>query len=166
MQSKQWEKSFPPKNGHLNYYAIHSMFVVFIQLLSGVWLCNCMNCSMPGFLVLYCLPEFAKTHVHWVSMLFNRLILYGSLLLLPSIFPNIRVFSNESALHIRWLRIRCRTPASASVFPMNIQHWFPLGWLVWALVVQETLRNLLQDYNSKASVLQHSAFLMVQLSHL
>ena len=53
-----------------------------------------MDCSTPGFAVLYYLLEFAQTHVHWVS--------HFSLLLLPSIFPSIRVFSNELALHIRW----------------------------------------------------------------
>ena len=55
----------------------------------------------------------------------NRLILCHPLLLLPSIFPSIRIFSNESALHIRWLCIGAS--ASATVFPMNIQGWFPLG---------------------------------------
>ena len=58
-------------------------------------------------------------------MPFNHLILCCPLLLLPSIFPSIRVFSNELALHIKWEKIRA--PASASVFPMNIQGWFPLG---------------------------------------
>ena len=57
---------------------------------------------MPGFPVLHCFLEFAQTHVHWVSMMpSNNLILCHSLLPLPSVFPSIRVFSNESALHIR-----------------------------------------------------------------
>jgi len=58
-------------------------------------------------------------------MPFNHLILCCPLLLLPAVFPSIRVFSNELALHIKWEKIRA--PASASVFPMNIQGWFPLG---------------------------------------
>ena len=84
----------------------------------------------------------------------NHLILCHSLLFLPLIFPSIRVFSNESAL-----RIRCQSigiSASASVLPTNIQDWFPL-WL--------TLKSLLQHHSSKAYILLHSAFFIVQLSH-
>ena len=65
-------------------------------------LCDPMDCNTPGFPVLHYLPEFAQTHVHSVSLLPSHLPLYRPLLLLPSIFPSIRVFSNESALHIRW----------------------------------------------------------------
>ena len=61
-----------------------------------------MNCSTPGFSVQYFLPEFAQTHVHWVSDAIQLLIICHPLLLLPSIFPSIRVFSSESALCIRW----------------------------------------------------------------
>ena len=65
-------------------------------------LCNPMDCSMPGFPVLHHLPELAQTHVHWVVMPSNHLILCRPLLLLPSTFPSIRVFSNELVLQIRW----------------------------------------------------------------
>ena len=65
-------------------------------------LCDPMDCSMSGSPVLHHLPEFAQIHVHWSVMLSNHLILCRPLLLLPSIFPSIRVFSNESVLHIRW----------------------------------------------------------------
>ena len=85
-----------------------------------------MDCSTPGFPVLHHLPEFAETDVHWVGDLSNHLILCCPLLLLPSIFPSIRVFSNESVFHIRWLKYG--VSASASVLPVNIQDWFPLGW--------------------------------------
>ena len=89
-----------------------------------------MDCSMPGFPVPHYLLEFAEIHVHWTPcypmvMLSNHLILCRPLLLLPSIFPSIRVFSSESALCIK-----CQSTgasASASVLPMNIQGWFPLG---------------------------------------
>ena len=64
-------------------------------------LCDPMNCSTPGFPVLHHLLELTQTHVHWVGMLSNDLILCCPFLLLPSIFPSIRVFSNESALRIR-----------------------------------------------------------------
>ena len=84
-----------------------------------------MDCSTPGFSVYHQLPEFTQTHVHWVVMPSSHLILCHPLLLLPLIFPSIRVFSKESVLHIRWPSIGAS--ASASVFPMNIQDWFPLG---------------------------------------
>ena len=65
-------------------------------------LCNPRDCSMPGFPVFHHLPEIDQTHVHWVGDASNHLILCHPLLLLPSIFPSIRVFSNESVLPIRW----------------------------------------------------------------
>ena len=61
-----------------------------------------MDCSRPGFPVLHYLPEFAQTHVHWVDDAIQPCHPLSPLLLLPSIFPSIRVFSSESALHIRW----------------------------------------------------------------
>ena len=82
-----------------------------------------MNRSMPGFPVHHQLPESTQIHVHWV-MPSNHLILCCPLLL-PSVFPSIRVFSNESVL---WIRLpKYWVSASASVLPMNIQDWFPLG---------------------------------------
>ena len=90
---KQWSPS------HIKYLLVST--VVVVCSLSRVWLCDPMDCSTPGFLVLHCPLEFAQIHVHWV-MLSNHLILCRPLLLLPSIFPRIRVFSNELALHIRW----------------------------------------------------------------
>ena len=72
-----------------------------VQLLSGVWLCDPMDCSMPGFPVHDELPELVQTHVHQVGDA-NHLILCHPLLLLPSVFPGIKVFSSESAVHIRW----------------------------------------------------------------
>jgi len=94
----------------------------------------------------------------------NHLILCHPLLLLPSIFPSIRVFSNESALHIRW-------PKYWS-FNFNISPFkehpglisIRMDWLD-LLAVQGTLKNLLQHHSSKASILQRSAFFTVQLSH-
>ena len=65
-------------------------------------LCDPMNHSTPGLPIHHQLPESTQTHVHCVMMLSNHLILCHPLLFLPSIFPSIRVFSNESALHIRW----------------------------------------------------------------
>ena len=95
----------------------------------------------------------------------NHLILCHALLLLPSIFPGIRVFSNESALHIRWTK--CWS-FSFNISPSNEYSGmisFRMDWLD-LLSVQETLKSLLQHHSSKASVLWHSAFFMVQFSHL
>ena len=93
----------------------------------------------------------------------NHLILCHPLLLLPSIFPCIRVFSNESALHIRWPKY---WSFSFNISPSN-EHpgliSFRMDWLD-LLTVQRTLKSLLQHHSSKASILQRSAF-MVQLSH-
>ena len=94
----------------------------------------------------------------------NHLILCHTLLLLPSIFPSIRVFSNESALHIRWPKY---WSFSSSISPSNDYSGlisFRMDWLD-LLVVQGTLNSLLQHHSSNASILLHSAFFIVQLSH-
>ena len=125
-----------------------------------------MDCSTPVFSVLHNLLDLAqtaqvlaqRTHVCWVSD-----TIQCRLLLLPSIFPSIRVFSNESA----YIRQPKYWSFNFSISPSNeysglisfIIHCFDL------LAVQETLKSLLQHHSSKASVLWHSAFLMVQLSH-
>ena len=93
----------------------------------------------------------------------NHLFLCCPLLLLPSIFPSIRVFSNESALHIRWPKY---WSFSFNISPSN-EHpgliSFRMDWLD-LLAGQGTLRSLLQHHRSKASILRHSAFFVVQLS--
>ena len=94
----------------------------------------------------------------------NHLILCHPLLLLPSIFPRIRVLSNESALHIRWLKY---WSFSFSINPSNENPGlisFRMDWLD-LLAVQGTLKSRLQHHSSKALILQHSAFFTVQLSH-
>ena len=94
----------------------------------------------------------------------NYLILCHSLLLLPSIFPSIRVFSNESALHIRWPRY---WSFSFNISPSNEHSGlisFRMDWLD-LLAVQGTLKSLLQHHSSKASILQCSAFFIFQLAH-
>ena len=97
-------------------------------------------------------------------MPFNHLILCRPLLLLPSIFPSIRVFSNESTLHIRWPKY---WSFSFNISPSNKHPGlisFRMDWLD-LLAVQGTLKSLLQHHNSKASILRRSAFFAVQLSH-
>ena len=125
-------------------------------------LCDPMDCSIPGFPVLRYLPEFARTHVHWIDDAINHL-LCRPLFLPPSIFPSIRVFSSESALCIRW-------PNSWSfsfiISPSNKHSGlisFRIDWL--GLAIHETLESPLQHHSLKASVLQCSTFFMVQLLH-
>ena len=86
-------------------------------------LCDPMNRSMPGLPVHHQLPEFTQTHVPRVNDAIQHLILCRPLLLLPSIFLSLRIFSNESVLRIRWPNIG--VSASTSVLPMNIQDWSP-----------------------------------------
>ena len=136
---------------------------VIIQSLSHVQLCDPMNCSTPGLLVHHQLLEFTQTHVHWVSDA-NHLILCCPILLLASIFPNIRVFSNESALRIRWPKY---WSFSFNISPSNDHPGlisFRKDWLD-LLAVQGTLKSLLQHHSSKASILRHLAFFIVQVSH-
>ena len=123
-----------------------------------------MDCCMSGFPVNHQLPELAQTHVHRVVMPSNHLIFCCPLLLLPSVFPSIRVFSNESALHIRWPK---DWSFSFSISPSN-EHPGLISFRMDSLdllAVQGTLKSCLQYHTSKASILWHSAFFMVQLSH-
>ena len=95
----------------------------------------------------------------------NHLVLYGPLFLLPSVFPSFSIFSNESALRIRWPK---SWSFSFSISPSNEYSGlisFRIDWFD-LLGVQRTLKSLLQHHSSKASVLWHLAFFMVQLSHL
>ena len=95
----------------------------------------------------------------------NHLILCHPLFLLPSIFPSIRVFSNESVLHIRWPKY---WSFSFNISPSNEYSGlisFRMDWLD-LLAVQETLRSFPEHCSTKASILRHSAFFIVQLSHL
>ena len=123
-----------------------------------------MDCSTPDFPVPHYLPELTQTPVHWVVMPSNHVILCCPLLILPSIFPSIRLFSNESALRIRWPK--CWS-FSFSISPSNEYAgliFFRMDWLD-LLTVQGTLKSLLQHHSLKASILWYLVFFMVQLSH-
>ena len=123
-----------------------------------------MDCSTPGFPVHHQLPEFTQIHVHWVSDDFQPSHPLSSPFLPSSIFPTIRVFSKEPVLHIRWPKY---WSFSFSISPSNEHSGlisFRMDWLDF-LVVQETLKSLLQYNSSTASVLWLSAFFIVQLSH-
>ena len=123
---------------------------------------NPMNCSTPGFLSFTISQSLLKLMSIESVVLSNRLILCRQLLLLPLIFPRIKVFSNETALRIRWPKYRSFNFSSS---PSNEYSWlisFRIDWFD-LLAVLRTLKSLLQ-HNSKASVLWCSAFFMVQLS--
>ena len=131
------------------------------KLCPTLW--DLMNWSTPGFPVLHYFPEFVQIHVHWIGDA-NYLILCHPFLLLPSIFPSIKVFSSESALHIRWSKY---WSFSFSIRPSNeysrlisfridsLQRSFDL------LAVQGILKSLLQYHKAKESILQCSAFFIM-----
>ena len=124
-------------------------------------LCNPMDCSRSGFPVLHYLLGLAQTQVHWVSDA-NHLILCHRRFLLSSNFPSIRVFSNESILHISWPKYWSFSIHLSNEYSGLIS--FRIGWFD-CLAVQGTLKILLQHHNLKASVLQLLIFFMVQPSH-
>ena len=127
-------------------------------------LCDPMDCRMPGLPVHHQLPEFTQTMSIDLGMPSNHLILCHPLLLLPSIFPSTRVFSNESVLHIGWPKF------SSFSFSISLSNEylglisFRMDWLD-LLAVQGNLKSLLQHHSSKASILWCSAFFIVQLSY-
>ena len=138
--------------------------LVFYQF-SSVTLCNPMDCSTPGLPSITNSQSLPKLMFIESVMPSNHLLLCHPLLLPLSIFPSIRVFSNESALHIRWPKY---WSFSFNIDPSN-EHpgltSFRMDWLDF-LAVQGTLKSLLQHHSSKPSVLRRSVFFIVQLSHL
>ena len=142
-----------------------AIYIVSVILFSSVaqscpTLCSPMDCSMPGFPVHHQLPELVQTPSSLPS---NHFILCRPLLFLPSIFPSIRVFCNDSFLHIRW---RKYWSFSFSITPSNEYSAlipFRIDW--FDLAVEGTLKSFLQYHSLKASILQHSTFFIAQLSH-
>ena len=128
-------------------------------------LCNRMDWSTPGFLVLHYLPEFAQTQVCWVGDAIQPshplpplLLLHPQSLPASGSFPVSQFFTSGGQ--------SIGASASASVLPMNIQGWFPLGLTgLISLLCKGTLKSLLHHHSSKASILWHSSFFKVQLSH-
>ena len=121
---------------------------------------------MPGFPVHHQLPELSELMSIAFVMSSNHLILCRLLLLLPSIFASIRVFSNESVLPIKWPEYWSFS-SSISISPSNEHSGLISLRIDWLdpLAVQGTLKSLLRHHSSKASILQLSAFFIVQLSH-
>ena len=123
-----------------------------------------MDCSTPGLPVHHQLLEFTQTHIHWIGDAIQPSHPLSSLLLLPSIFPRIRVFSNESVLCTRWPKY---WSFSFSISLSNEHSGlisFRMDWLD-LLAVEGILKSLRQHHSSKASFLQCSVFFIVQLSH-
>ena len=136
-----------------------------VQSLSHVWLIACpWTAAHQAFLSISNSQSLLKLMSIESVMPSNHLILCHPLLLLLSIFPSIRVFSNESVLHIRWQKYWSfnfsLNPSDeySGLISFRI-YWFDL------LAVQRTLKSILQHHRSKASILWHSAFCIVQLSH-
>ena len=127
---------------------------------SCLTLCDPIDCHTPGFPVHHQLLEFTQIHVIELLMPSNRLILCHPLLFLPSIFPSIRVFSTEPVLQIRWPKYWSFSFSISLSNKYSGLISFRIAWLD-LLVVQGTLKSLLQHHSSKASVLRLSAFFIV-----
>ena len=152
-------------NNRAAHYERQKLQFSSVQSLSHVWLFvtpwTAARQASLSITSSWSLPKLMSTEP---VMPFNHLILCCPLLLLPSIFPSIRVFSDESALHIRWPKY---WSFSFNISPSNEHSGlisFRMDWLD-LLAVQGILKSLLQHHSSKASILRHSAFFIVRLSH-
>ena len=133
----------------MNYYIDSVQFTQYF-----LTLCDPMDCSMPGFLVHHQFLELIQTHVHRAGGASSHLILCHPLLLSPSVFPSIRVFSNELALRITWPKYWSFSFSPFNISPSNEYSGlisFRIDWLD-LLAVQGTLKSLLQHHSSKASI--------------
>ena len=136
---EDWRNWWNPENWNGIIWMDSDRFVV-VQLLSCVWLCNPINCSMPGFPVLHHLLEFALTHVHWVGDAIQPSHPLSSPSSPALSFPSIRVFSNESALCIRWPKY---WSFSFSISPSSeYSGLFPLGLTGWISLLSKGLSRV------------------------
>ena len=152
---------------HYCFYYGPSLQFNSVQLLSHVWLCDMTPWTAACQASLSITNSWSLLRLMSVKSVMpsKHLILCCILLLLPSTFPSIRVFSSESVLCIKWPKY---WSFSFSVSPSNEYSGlisFMIDW-VDLLAVQRTLKSLLQHHSSKVSILRHSAFFVVQLSHL
>ena len=125
----------------------HKISISSVQFISVtqscLTLCDPMNCGTPGLPVHHQLPKFTQIHVHRVGDAIQPSHPLSSFLLLPSIPPSIRVFSNESALFMRWPKYW--SFSLASVLPMNTQDWAPLGWTGWISLQSKGLSRVFSN---------------------
>ena len=141
----------------LQFNVVYLDSVSSVQSLSCLTLCNPMDSGTPGFPVYHQLPEFTQTHIHQVGDAIQPTHPLSSPLLMPSIFPSIRVFSNESALRIRWSKY---WSYSFSISPPNeYSGLISLGWTGW---ISLQSRGLLRVFSS--TTVQRHQFFSVQLS--
>ena len=143
-----------------------AIVVVIVHSLSSVWLfATPWTAARQASLPITSSQSLLKLMSIELVMPSNHLILCHPLLLLPSIFPSIRVFSKESVLHIRWPKYRHFSFSISPSIEYLGQISFRIDWLD-ILAAHQTPKSLLQHHNLKASILQCSAFFIVQLSHL
>ena len=156
-----------PKKSVENLWTNISSYLIQLSLVaqSCPTLCNPMSRNTPGLPVYHQLLEFTKPMSIKSVMPSSHLILCCPFLLLPSIFPSIGVFSNESALRTRWPKYWSfsRSTSPSNEHPGLIS--FRMDWLD-LLAVQGSLKNLLQHHSSNAPILQPSAFFMIRLSNM
>ena len=151
------------KPASLTSPALAGMFFVVVQSLSQkikICLCDPKDCNTPGFPVLHYLPELAQTHVHWVSDAIQPSHPLSSPPPPAFDLSSIRIFSKESALHIRWPKYWSFSSSTSNEYSGLISlriYWSDL------LAVQGTLKSLLQHHSLKASILWCSTFFLVQL---
>ena len=156
-------KQRAPEPGEEPFLILMSLQLISVQSLSCVRL-FAIPWTVAHLPVHHQLPEFTQTHVHWVSDANQPFDPLSSPSPPAFIFPSIRAFSNELALRIRWPKY---WSFSFNITPYN-EHSGLVSFrmdLLDLLAVQRTLKSLLQHHSSKASILQHSAFFIVQLSH-
>ena len=149
----------------LGSYSWLSLIVVVVELLHCVQLCAT-PCTIARQASLSFTISWSLLKVMSIESVMpcNHLVLCHPLFLLPSVFPSIWVFSNESAFHIRWPKYWSFSFSISLSNQFSGLICFRINWLD-LLAVQGTLKSLLQQHSSKVSILQHSAFFMVQLSH-
>ena len=143
------------------WYIYTMEYSVSLVTQSCLTLCDPMDCSTPGLPVHHELPEFIQTHTlsRWCHPTVSSSVVPFSCpqsLPVSGSFPMSQLFS--------WGGQSIGVSASASVLPMNTQDWSPLGWTAWISLQPKELSSLLHHHSSKASILWHSAFFIVQLS--
>ena len=131
---------------------------------SWLTLCDVMDCSMPGFPVHHHSQSLLKIMSPELVMVSNHLILCHPLLLLPSVFPSIRVFSNESVLRIRWPKYW--SSASASILPMNTQDWFLSGFTGWISLQFKGLSRIFPNTTVQKHQFYGTQLSLYSISHI